>query len=144
MATVQFGAVEIAFESGVLEPRDWTIEQSRWAIECCHALPDGAVLELCCGAGQIGLVVGLETGRPLVQVDDDEVACGFARRNADAAGVETEVRCGAVEHAVGDDERFVLVLVDPPYVPSGAVDEHEDDPEHAIDGGADGLDVARR
>ena len=144
MPTVQFGSLEIAFAEGVLEPRDWTIAQSDWAVELLGALPDGPVLELCCGAGQIGLVVGLTTGRTLVQVDDHDEACGFARHNADAAGVETDVRCGAIEDAVDQDERFVLVLADPPYVPSASTDDFADDPDHAIDGGADGLDVARR
>jgi methylase of polypeptide subunit release factors len=144
VATVQFGPIEIAFAEGVLEPRPWTIEQSRWAVELCHALPDGPVLELCSGAGQIGLVVALETGRPLVQVDDHDDACAFARHNADAAGVLTDVRCAPIDAALEADERFPLVMADPPYVPSHATDAYEDDPDHAIDGGPDGLAVARR
>ena len=141
---MQFGPIEIAFAEGVLEPRDWTLEQSRWAVELCHALADGPVVELCSGAGQIGLVVALETGRPLVQVDDHDDACAFARHNADAAGVVTDVRCAPIEDALAPDERFVLVLADPPYVPSDATGAYEDDPSHAIDGGPDGHDVARR
>lgn len=144
MATVQFGPIEIAFAEGVLEPRPWTIEQSRWAVELCHALADGPVLELCAGAGQIGLVVALEAGRLVVQVDDHDEACAFARHNADAAGVEVDVRCAPIETALDPDERFPLVLADPPYVPSDATGDHRDDPDHAIDGGPDGLDVARR
>ncbi|HEX4976832.1 MAG TPA: methyltransferase, partial [Nocardioides sp.] len=41
------------------------------------------------------------------------------------------------------DERFPLVLADPPYVPTDEVTSHPDDPVAAIDGGPDGLDVAR-
>ncbi|MEN3273049.1 MAG: hypothetical protein V7636_1810, partial [Actinomycetota bacterium] len=63
MPITSFGGLEIAFDDGVLTPRPWTIEQSQWAIELLHALPDGPVLELCCGAGQIGLVVAHATGR---------------------------------------------------------------------------------
>ena len=144
MATVQFGPLEIAFAEGVLEPRQWTIGQSHWAIELSHGLADGPVLELCAGAGQIGLVVALETGRLLVQVDDHEEACTFARHNADAAGIVSDVRCAPIDAAVEPDERFPLVLADPPYVPSDATDAYDDDPAHAIDGGPDGLDVARR
>src|SRR4051794_38590254 len=131
---MQFGPIEIEIVDGVLEPRAWTIEQSRWAIELSASVPDGPVLELCCGAGQIGLVVGVETGRPLVQVDDDEGACALARRNADANGVDSDIRCAPIEDAVSDGERFPLVLADPPYVPSDATNEFDDDPEHAIDG----------
>jgi methylase of polypeptide subunit release factors len=144
VAVAGFGGLEIAFDEGVLEPRPWTIEQSHWAIELLDGLPEGPVLELCCGAGQIGLVVAHATRRPLVQVDDDERACSFARHNADANGVGTEIRHAAIEDALAPDERFVLVLADPPYVPSDATDRYDDDPDHAIDGGPDGLDVARR
>ncbi len=35
------------------------------------------------------------------------------------------------------------MLADPPYVPSDVVEEFPEDPEHAIDGGEDGLEVAR-
>lgn len=138
-----FGPLEIAYDREVLEPRPWTLEQSRWAAELSPDLPDGPILELCCGAGQIGLVAALETGRPLVQVDDDRGACGYARTNADAAGVDADVRHAHFEEALQPDEWFPLVLADPPYVPSSATRQLREDPGHAIDGGADGLDVAR-
>lgn len=143
-ATIPFGPVEIAFDGAVLEPRAWTIEQSAWATELHTAVPDGAVAEMCCGAGQIGLVVAVETGRRLVQVDDHEDACAYARRNAAAAGVDADVRHRALDEAFEDGERFPIILADPPYVPSDETARHDDDPEHAIDGGPDGLDVARQ
>jgi methylase of polypeptide subunit release factors len=142
-ALFPFGPLQIAYDGDLLRPRAWTIEQSRWAIDLAPALPDGPILELCCGAGQIGLLVGHETGRPLVQVDDHDDACGFARINARNAGVESDVRCARLTTAVRDGERFPIILADPPYIPTGETDEHADDPEHAIDGGRDGLDVAR-
>lgn len=39
--------------------------------------------------------------------------------------------------------RFALVIADPPYGPSGETGRFEADPDHAIDGGDDGLAVAR-
>jgi methylase of polypeptide subunit release factors len=140
---VDFDGLAIAYDAGVLEPRPWTLAQSRWAEALLADAPDGPVLELCAGAGQIGLVVARATGRPLVQVDADARACAFAERNAVAAGIEADVRCRDLEHAVADDERFALVLADPPYVPSASVDDLPDDPDGAVDGGLDGLDLAR-
>ena len=139
----RFGDLEIAYDDEVLEPREWTIEQSRWAIDLLAALPDGPVVELCAGAGQIGQVVGVATGRPLVQVDDDEAACAFARRNATVNAATSDVRCAPVEEALTAEERFPLVLADPPYVPADEVDDLPDDPDDAIDGGGDGLEIAR-
>lgn len=138
-----FGPLQIAYDGDLLEPRAWTIAQSRWAIELAPTVPEGPVLELCCGAGQIGLVVGVETGRPLVQVDDNDDACGFARLNAANAGVVSDVRCARLTTALREGEQFPLVLADPPYIPSAETDAFADDPDHAIDGGPDGLDVAR-
>ena len=141
MATdeLRFGPIEVAYDDDVLEPRPWTIEQSRWAVDLLGDRPDGAVLELCAGVGHIGLVVGHETGRALVQVDVDARACDLARRNAERAGVATDVRCGELAEALAAHERFALVLADPPYVPSDDVDDLPEDPEDAIDGGDDGV-----
>ena len=140
---MRFGPVHIEYDDEVLEPRPWTLEQSRWAAELLYELPDGPVLELCAGVGQIGLVVAVETGRALVQVDADEGACTHARRNATRAGVTSDIRCGDVHDVLADGERFPLVLADPPYIPDDEVDSLPEDPEDAIDGGPDGLDMAR-
>lgn len=142
--TIDFGGMTISYDDDVLEPRPWTLAQSRWAAELLADLPDGPVLELCAGAGQIGLAVGRATGRSLVQVDVEPRACDHARRNAAAAGVTVDVRCADLDEAVGEHERFPLVLADPPYIPADAVHELPDDPGSAIDGGADGLDLVRR
>jgi release factor glutamine methyltransferase len=103
------------------------------------------MLELCAGAGQIGLLAVALTGRPLVCVDLDPVACDFARQNAAAAGLAhlVEVREGRLEEAVGADERFAVVVADPPWVPRAETGRFPEDPLLAIDGGEDGLDVAR-
>ena len=129
----------------MLEPRAWTAAQSRWAAELAAAAPDGPMLELCAGAGHIGLLAVALTGRPLVCVDLNPVACDFARHNAAAAGLAhlVEVREGRLEEAVGADERFAVVIADPPWVPRAETGRFPEDPLIAIDGGDDGLDVAR-
>lgn len=143
LRATRFGPVDVTYDDDVLEPRPWTIHQSRWAIEILDEVPAGPVLELCAGAGQIGLVVAVEADRTLVQVDVEPVACAHARTNAERAGVTADVRCGRLDEALGPDEQFPLVLADPPYVPSGEVDGLPDDPRGAVDGGDDGLDIAR-
>ena len=142
---VEFGGHRIEFDDRVLEPRPWTLLQSSWAAHLAEEVPPGPMLELCAGVGQIGLVAAVLSERDLVAVDVDPVACGYARRNAERAGwaVRTQVRCASLEDAVGPDERFPIVLADPPYVPTHAVDHHPDDPTTAIDGGPDGLRLVR-
>lgn len=142
---LEFGGIVIGFDARVLRPRPWTELQSQWAAELLVTLPPGPVLELCCGAGQIGLAAVAPGSRPLVCVDRDPVAAAYARANADRAGLgdRVEVRTAPVEEGVGDSERFSLVIADPPWVPTEHTGRWPADPRAAIDGGPDGLEVAR-
>jgi methylase of polypeptide subunit release factors len=144
--TIEFGGLTFDYDDRVLEPRPWTFEQSAWAAALLSLLPQGPVLELCSGAGHIGLLAVRGHDRRLVQVDVDPVACDFARLNAERAGLtdRVDVRCGPMEESVLPDERFPLVIADPPWVPTGDVGAYPEDPPVAIDGGPEGLDVAHR
>ena len=140
-----FGSLRIAFDARVLRPREWTTAQSDWAAELLPRVPDGPVLELCAGAGQIGLLAVLDSTRRLVCVDADETACHFARANADSAEMadRVEVRHSRLEDALHPDEAFPLIIADPPWVPHLDTGQFPEDPLSAIDGGDDGLAVAR-
>ena len=142
MPVVDFGPIEVHYDETVLPPRPWTIAQSRWAAE----LATGPMLELGCGAGHIGLAAAVLSGQGLVQVDTSPVACAWAGANAGRAGRGDQVRqrLGRPEDVLGDDERFSVVIADPPYVSSDEVQNHPEDPDAAIDGGADGLGLVRR
>lgn len=142
---LSFGTLTIAFDERVLRPREWTAGQSLWGTDLLHDAPPGPVLELCAGAGHIGLLAVAGTGRRLVCVDASEVACDFARANASTAGLadHVEVRHARLEDAVGPDEQFALVIADPPWVRREDTGRFPEDPLSAIDGGDDGLDVAR-
>ncbi|WP_183096340.1 methyltransferase [Nocardioides stalactiti] len=136
----EFGDLQIQWDARVLRPRWWTTAQSYWAADLAASCPEGPILELCCGAGQIGLLTASLTGRPLIQVDRDPVAAAYARRNAAAAGVLSDVREAPLGLAMGEDERVGLVILDPPWVPTARVQEFPEDPIEAIDGGNDGTD----
>ena len=143
--TTTFGGLRIAYDDRLLAPRAWTALQSRWAADVLEDAPPGPVLELCSGAGHIGLLAISRQPRPLVCVDDSPVACSYARLNAESAGLAglVDVRERDLDDAVAPDERFALVLADPPWVPSDQTHRHPEDPPAAIDGGPDGLDAAR-
>lgn len=142
--TVAFGPLRIAYDDRLLRPRPWTTAQSAWAAALLPDLPDGPVLELCAGAGHIGLLAVLDGERRLVCVDVNPVACAYIRDNAAAAGLgeRVEAREGPMQAVVRPDERFALVIADPPWVRQDAVGRFPEDPVLAIDGGADGLDLA--
>ena len=129
----------------MLRPRPWTAAQSEWAAEMLVDAPPGPVLELCAGAGQIGLLAVAGSDRRLVCVDVNPAACDYARTNARVAGLadRVEVREGPMGEVLRDSERFALVIADPPWVRRHEVDRFPEDPVLAIDGGADGMALAR-
>jgi release factor glutamine methyltransferase len=145
MTACAFGPLTIAFDERVLEPRPWTVAQSTWAVELSRDLAPGPILELCAGAGHIGLLAAVQSGRAIVQVDADPSACAFAAENARAAGVHerVDIRCARLDDALHADESFPLVLADPPYLRSDDTNRFPRDPLLAVDGGVDGLEVIR-
>lgn len=144
LARCTFDDLEIAYGPGVLEPRPWTAMQSAWAVELLDDAPAGPLLELCTGAGQIGLLAAHRSGRALVAVDADPVCCRLVAHNAEANGIdEVEPRLGDLSAALAPGEAFALALADPPWVRSTQVARFPEDPLTAIDGGLDGLDPAR-
>jgi release factor glutamine methyltransferase len=140
-----FGPLVVHYDARVLTPRPWTLMQSRWAAELAPRTAPGPMLELCAGAGQIGLAAAVLSRRRLVQVDSDPIAVGYAVANAALAGCadEVDVRHGMIDTVLAAGERFPMILADPPYVASSDIGAWPDDPPSAIDGGPDGLDLVR-
>ena len=151
---MSFGPLTIWYDADGLRPRPWTQLQSTWAAELLAALPEGDVLELCAGFGQIGLLALVAadrtsdpsaTARRLVQVDTSETVGRLAARNAALVGLANRVRVlhEPAERSLDAGDQFVLVIADPPWVPSDRVRDFPQDPPWAIDGGPDGLRVVR-
>ena len=142
--TAYVGRLEIQWDPRILEPRPWTAEQSRWAASLLTDLPQGPVLELCAGAGHIGLLAVAGTRRELVCVDIDPVATEYAAANARRNGLAAQVstRTESIADAAEHPTSYSLVLADPPWVASAETGRFPEDPLRAIDGGADGSALA--
>jgi len=143
MSHVDFEGLRIETDPEVLTPRDWTAAQAHWAAELAAETPDGPVLEVCAGAGHLGLLTARLAGRDLVAVDLNPVAGSLIQQNADHAGVTVDVRIGDMAAVLGPQEYFPLMVVDPPWVRSREVESFPEDPVMAIDGGDDGLRLVR-
>ncbi|QNN51907.1 methyltransferase [Nocardioides mesophilus] len=141
----RIGALSIQYDERVLRPRPWTAAQSEWAAVLGEEVPPGPLLELCSGAGHIGLLAARLTGRDAVLVDASAAACELATLNAARNGLEerVQIRQGDLASALGVDETFPLVLADPPYLRSADTSRYPEDPRSAVDGGRDGLEIAR-
>ena len=142
----EFCGLRILVEPGVFVPRRRTEHLVAEAVAL--APPRPLVVDMCCGSGGVGAaLLAVLTGTELYAVDCDPAAVRCARRNLPAAHV-----CqGDLFDALPRDlrGRVDLLVVNAPYVPTGELDllpaearDHE--PQVALDGGPDGLDVQRR
>ena len=115
---------------------------------------EAIVVDLCTGSGAVALSIAHERAASRVWATELVPATAeIARANAERCGVAERVCVleGDLFAPLPDElrGRVDLVVANPPYIPTGdlaalpaEVGEYE--PHVALDGGADGLDVARR
>jgi release factor glutamine methyltransferase len=101
----------------------------------------GRALDLCSGPGIIGLILALR-GAEVTAVEINPVSLELSRVNASLNGlIDTyEPRLGDLYAAVSHEERFDLVVANPPLVPI----PQGFDLSFAADGGDDGMRVTWR
>ena len=109
----------------------------------------GAVLDLCCGGGCIGLACALQFPRCHVDLADISTkALDLARENIRLHGLEDRVSALQSNLFNELDGSYDLILANPPYVSSEEIAqlpaEYRREPAIGLDGGADGVDIAER
>jgi release factor glutamine methyltransferase len=143
----EFCGRRIAIDPGVFVPRRRSELLAREAI--ARARDGAVVVDLCCGSGAVGVVVMAALERIEMHATDvDPAAVRNARRNLpDAATVYVGDLVEPLPHRLRG--RVDVLVANTPYVPTGEIDlmppearVHE--PREALDGGAAGLDIARR
>jgi SAM-dependent methyltransferase len=79
----------------------WADDYDAWSAEMTEDIPfyvelargaDGPVVELAVGSGRVAIPVARETGRRILGIDSSLAMLAVARRSADEAGVELELR----------------------------------------------------
>jgi release factor glutamine methyltransferase len=115
------------------------------------ALPaDGRALDLCTGSGVLGVTLALERpGSQVVATDLASEVLELARDSAARLGAgNVAFLAGDLYDPVAPDQRFDVIVSNPPYVPRGELDtlppEVRREPRLALDGGEDGLAISRR
>lgn len=146
----EFMGIPFRVNEHVLVPRPDTEAWLEKVIQRFRNLPDISVLDLGTGSGALAVsfLYYCKEARG-VAVDISEKALETAKTNGERAGISdrVEFRRGDFLDALREDERFDVILSNPPYIPSGDIDglaeEVRREPRIALDGGADGLKFYR-
>lgn len=152
-----FRFIDVACREGVLIPRPETellVDAALEGVDAAGAMSPVRVLEVGCGTGCVSCAIASERPGTLVTATDiSPIAAALARENRDALGladvvdiVECDLAAGVTPELMGT---FAVLVSNPPYIPTAVmqklpaeVAEHE--PELALAGGEDGLDIYRR
>ncbi|HEY4152074.1 MAG TPA: peptide chain release factor N(5)-glutamine methyltransferase [Pseudolysinimonas sp.] len=152
-----FRSLELAVGPGVFVPRPETESVAQVAIDTLLAVPSSAprAIDLGTGSGAIAIAIATEVPHAqVVAVENSARAFVWARQNArELAGANLRLVFADLSELPGEldgaalDSTFDVVVSNPPYIPLGAIPRDPEvrlhDPEVALYGGPDGLDVVR-
>lgn len=144
----EFCGHRIVVEPGVFVPRRRTEFLVHQAV--AFSIPGVTVVDLCCGTGGIGVAIAKDLGWiELYSVDIDPTAVRCALRNVTSLG--GQVYEGDLYKPLPSKLRgkVDILVVNAPYVPTGQIkllpqEARLHEPNVALDGGVDGLDIQRR
>ncbi|MGY1848381.1 MULTISPECIES: putative protein N(5)-glutamine methyltransferase [unclassified Blastococcus] len=142
----EFCGLRITVAPGVFVPRRRTELVVRAALP--FARPGAVVVDLCCGTGAVGAALAAAVpGIQLHAADLDPAAAACARDNLPGVPVHEGDLFDALP--AGLRGRVAVLTANVPYVPTGALgllppEARDHEPRTALDGGADGLALARR
>lgn len=149
--TREFWNLSFEVSPAVLIPRP----ETEGLVEAVNELvPDRAaplrVADVCTGSGCVAVTIAVEHRHArVVAADLSADALEIARRNAVRHGVADRVECVHGDLLKPLSGTFDLIVANPPYVPMGArralqPEVRNFEPETALFGGTDGLELIRR
>jgi release factor glutamine methyltransferase len=148
-----FRSLELNVGPGVFVPRPETEQVAQFAIDALRssATPEPIGIDLGTGSGAIALAMATEVPHAKVfGVENSPNAFVWTKRNFRESGATNATAVFIdLDRALPElDGTVAVVISNPPYIPLGAIPRDPEvrlfDPEHALYGGADGLDVVRQ
>lgn len=147
-----FGDLRLRVPPGVMIPRSPISEVLAERVRPWLEREPDRILDLCCGAGCIGIAAGYVFRSAKVDLaDDDDRAVAAARENVRSIDPAISSRIEVVASDLFENlggRRYDLILCNPPYALTAELDsaarEFHHEPRHGLDGGVDGLAVWRR
>jgi release factor glutamine methyltransferase len=153
-----FRSLELRVGPGVFVPRPETEFVAGLAIDALQSFvlgisaAEGPIgIDLGTGSGAIALAMATEVPHArVIAVENSEAAFVWTRQNFESVNAEN-ARLIFTDLAVAVPEldgSVSVVISNPPYIPLGAIPRDPEvrlfDPEHALYGGVDGLDIVRQ
>lgn len=146
-----FRNVELLVGPGVFVPRPETELVAGVAVDALGAVAAAEPVAVDLGTGSGAIAIAMATEVPHARVYAVELspdAHAWAKRNIEHTGAAVTLVLGDLASALGElDGTVSVVASNPPYVPTDAVPRDPEvrlhDPELALYGGKDGLDVIR-
>jgi release factor glutamine methyltransferase len=148
----EFWSLDFQVTADTLDPRPDSEILVEAVLSAVGARRNEALRILDLGTGTGCLLLSLLSEMPCAEglaVDLSAAAIAVARANADRLALADRARFMVGDWTTALDGRFDVVLSNPPYIPSGAIDKLQPEvamfePRLALDGGIDGLNAYRR
>jgi release factor glutamine methyltransferase len=142
-----FRNLTLAVGPGVFVPRPETEAVVEIALAAIKNRPGVKVLDIGTGSGAIAISIATEANLEVDAIELSEKAAEFALRNISSNRARVNLTVGDIRSLPVAFGLYDLVISNPPYIPLTAVpldpEVRDFDPELALYGGEDGLDLIR-
>ena len=140
---IEFYGLDFYVNSSVLIPRPETEIMVEKAIQIGQSYSSPIIADVGCGSGAVAVSLAKHLPQSkIIALDVSESALELARRNTLRQRVNIELIEGDLLEAAADCH-FDIICANLPYVPTAEAKGNLFEPQLALDGGRDGLDMIR-
>ncbi|MGZ0169232.1 MAG: peptide chain release factor N(5)-glutamine methyltransferase [Planctomycetales bacterium] len=148
----EFFGLDFEVEPGVLIPRPDTESLVVTALEVLNELSSPSVLDICTGTGCVPIAIASNCeAAVLTAIELDDHVHQIAQRNIQKHELTNRISLlqGDLFSPLSSDASFDVITANPPYVTDEEMNTLQPDvrlhePQLALRGGSDGLDIVRR
>ena len=132
---------------GVFIPRPETEAVVEIALDFLRDKPAAKVLDVGTGSGAIAISIATELNLEVDAIEKSTLAAAYAQKNIEANLAKVNLLVGDFREQPLELGSYDLVISNPPYIPNSAIpidpEVRDHDPDMALYGGEDGLDLIR-